>query len=58
MALRQTPHPPPLTQEASRHGIAEHHQMDPLESTDFSSPAWLVAARDYQGEFVSQRLKS
>ncbi len=86
-----------LTQEPSRHGIAEHHQMDKLietlESTDFSSPGWLAAARelhhkiyhhledeeqgvfqlagkvlteaeklslakDYEGEFVSQRLKA
>jgi len=39
-----------MTQEPSRHGIAEHHQMDKLvetlESTDFSSPAWLAAARE------------
>lgn len=86
-----------LTQEPSRHGIAEHHQMDKLveelETTPRSSPAWLVAAkalhhkiyhhledeehgvfqlagkvlgeaeklslaRDYEGEFVSQRLKA
>ena len=85
-----------MTQEPSRHGIAEHHQMDKLvealETTDPSSPAWLAAAkalhhkiyhhledeehsvfqlagkvlgedeklslaRDYEGEFVSQRLK-
>lgn len=86
-----------MTQEPSRHGIAEHHQMDKLvedlETTDLSSPAWLVAAKalhhkiyhhledeehsvfqlagkvlseaeklslakDYEGEFVSQRLKT
>ena len=86
-----------ITQEPSRHGIAEHHQMDKLietlESTDFSSPGWLVTARelhqkiyhhledeekgvfqlagkvlseaqklslakDYEGEFVSQRVKA
>ena len=86
-----------VTQEPSRHGIAEHHQMDKLietlEATDFSSPAWLAAARalhhkihhhledeeqgvfqlagkvlseaqklslakDYEGEFVSQRVKA
>lgn len=86
-----------LTQEPSRHGIAEHHQMDKLveelQTTQRSSPAWLVAAkalhhkiyhhledeehsvfqlagkvlgeaeklslaRDYEGEFVSQRLKA
>lgn len=86
-----------MTQEPSRHGIAEHHQMDKLveqlEATDFSSPAWLATARElhhkiyhhledeeqgvfqlagkvlseaekvslakgYEGEFVSQRIKS
>jgi len=39
-----------ITQEPSRHGIAEHHQMDKLvetlEDTDFSSPGWLAAARE------------
>ena len=38
-----------LTQEPSRHGIAEHHQMDKLiedlQATDFSSPGWLVTAK-------------
>lgn len=86
-----------MTQEPSRHGIAEHHQMDKLveelEATDFSSPAWVASARalrhkiyhhledeeksvfqlagkvlgerekltlakDYEGEFVSQRMKA
>ena len=86
-----------MTQEPSRHGIAEHHQMDKLvetlETTDFSSPGWLVTARalhhkifhhlkdeeqgifqlagkvlseaekislakEYEGEFVSQRTKA
>ena len=85
-----------MTQEPSRHGIAEHHEMDELvetlEQTDFSSPGWLVTAKelhhkiyhhlkdeeqgvfqlagkvlteaeklslakDYEGEFVSQRTK-
>ncbi|MBP6535513.1 MAG: hemerythrin domain-containing protein [Xylophilus sp.] len=85
-----------MTQEPSRHGIAEHHEMDELveklEETDFSSPAWLATAKelhhkiyhhlkdeeqgvfqlagkvlteaekislakDYEGEFVSQRVK-
>jgi len=85
-----------LTQEPSRHGIAEHHQMDKLvetlQGTDPSSPAWLAVAKalrhkiyphledeehsvfqlagkvlgeeekqslalDYEGEFVTQRLK-
>ena len=86
-----------VTQEPSRHGIAEHHQMDKLietlEATDISSPGWLATARelhhkihhhledeeqgvfqlagkvlseaqklslakDYEGEFVSQRVKA
>ena len=86
-----------ITQEPSRHGIAEHHQMDKLietlEETDFSSPGWVATARelrhkiyhhledeeksvfqlagkvlseaeklslakDYEGEFVSQRVKA
>ena len=86
-----------MTQEPSRHGIAEHHEMDELveklEETDFSSPAWLATAKelhhkiyhhlkdeeqgvfqlagkvlteaeklslakDYEGEFVSQRTKA
>jgi Hemerythrin HHE cation binding domain len=86
-----------MTQEPSRHGIAEHHEMDELvetlEETDYSSPRWLVVAKalhhkiyhhledeeqgifqlagkvltdaqklslakDYEGEFVSQRIKA
>jgi hemerythrin superfamily protein len=39
-----------MTQEPSRHGIAEHHEMDKLveqlEATDFSSPGWLAAAKE------------
>ena len=39
-----------MTQEPSRHGIAEHHEMDELveklEETDFSSPAWLAMAKE------------
>ena len=39
-----------LTQEPSRHGIAEHHQMDKLvetlDSTERSSPAWLATAKE------------
>lgn len=85
-----------MTQEPSRHGIAEHHEMDELveklEETELSSPGWLTAAKalrhkiyhhlqdeeqgifqlagkvlsdvekqsladDYEGEFMSQRLK-
>ncbi|WP_438764311.1 hemerythrin domain-containing protein [Kushneria sp. TE3] len=38
--------------EKSRHGIAEHHEMDEvieqMESTDFSSPAWLGYAKKLQ----------
>ena len=41
-----------MTQEPSRHGIAEHHEMDELveklTSTDFSSPAWLALAKALQ----------
>lgn len=86
-----------MTQEPSRHGIAEHHEMDKLveklEQTDFSSPAWIAVAKelhhkvyhhledeeqgvfqlagkvlteaeklslakDYEGEFLSQRVKA
>lgn len=39
-----------ITQEPSRHGIAEHHQMDKLveqlEETAFSSPGWLTTAKE------------
>lgn len=39
-----------MTQEPSRHGIAEHHEMDELvktlEKTDYSSPAWLATAKE------------
>ncbi|MEO2104379.1 MAG: hemerythrin domain-containing protein [Actinomycetota bacterium] len=38
-----------LTQEKSRHSVAEHHEMDELveelESTDMSSPGWIATAR-------------
>ncbi len=38
-----------MTQEPSRHGIAEHHEMDELveklEETELSSPGWLVTAK-------------
>lgn len=38
-----------MTQEPSRHGIAEHHDMDELveklEDTELSSPGWLIAAK-------------
>ena len=39
-----------MTQEPSRHGIAEHHEMDELveklEEIEFSSPAWLKVAKE------------
>ncbi len=39
-----------MTQEPSRHGIAEHHEMDELveklEGTDFSSPSWIAIAKE------------
>ena len=39
-----------LTQGKSRHGIAEHHEMDELveklEETDMSSPQWLPIAKE------------
>ena len=86
-----------MTQEPSRHGIAEHHAMDKLVEklgeTNFSSPAWIAVAKelhhkvyhhledeeqgifqlagkvlteaeklslakDYEGEFMSQRVKA
>ena len=86
-----------MTQEPSRHGIAEHHEMDELveklEATAFSSSSWIVIAKalqhkvhhhlndeeqgifqlagkvlseaeklslakGYEGEFLSQRIKT
>jgi len=41
-----------LTQEKSRHSIAEHHQIDKfidtLDNTDHSSPEWLKTAKELQ----------
>ena len=41
-----------MTQEKSRHSIAEHHEMDEmiekLEKTEYSSSAWLVEAKNLQ----------
>ena len=41
-----------MTQDLSRHGIAEHHEMDELveklENTDMSSAAWLSAAKELE----------
>lgn len=38
-----------MTQDLSRHGIAEHHEMDELveelEQTDMSSSGWLITAK-------------
>ncbi len=38
-----------LTQEKSRHSVAEHHELDELvkdlEDTDYSSPGWLTTAK-------------
>lgn len=38
-----------LTQEKSRHSVAEHHELDELvaelEETDYSSPGWLATAK-------------
>lgn len=43
-----------LTQEKSRHSVAEHHEMDEmieeLESTDMSSPHWLAVAKKLQDQ--------
>lgn len=40
------------TQDKARHGIAEHHEIDELieelESTEYSSSAWLKIAKDLQ----------
>ena len=48
------------TVDASRHAIAEHHQMDEmvedLEKLDYSAPAWLVAAKKLS-EKVHHHLK-
>lgn len=39
-----------LTQEKSRHSVAEHHEIDEmleqLEETDYSSPGWLAEAKN------------
>lgn len=38
-----------LTQEKARHSVAEHHEIDEqletLDATDYTSPAWLTQAR-------------
>lgn len=38
-----------MTQEKSRHSVAEHHELDELieqlEKTEYSSPSWLTIAR-------------
>ena len=41
-----------MTLEKSRHGVAEHHEIDEmiakLEETDYSSSGWLVEAKNLQ----------
>ena len=41
-----------LTIKKSRHSVAEHHEIDEmiakLEETDYSSPGWLVEAKNLQ----------
>ena len=41
-----------MTQEKSRHSVAEHHEIDELikslKETDYSSPGWLVEAKKLQ----------
>lgn len=41
-----------MTLEKSRHSVAEHHEIDEmiekLEETDYSSPGWLVEAKNLQ----------
>ncbi|MDA3921494.1 MAG: hemerythrin domain-containing protein [Salinisphaera sp.] len=40
------------SQEKARHSVAEHHEIDELiealEKTDYSSPGWLVAAKQLE----------
>jgi hemerythrin-like domain-containing protein len=49
-----------LTQDAARHGIAEHHELDELveqlEEDDYSSPGWLVGAKALK-EKIEHHLK-
>ncbi|MDH2373620.1 hemerythrin domain-containing protein [Cobetia sp. 3AK] len=41
-----------MTQEKARHSVAEHHEIDELveklETTDYSSPGWLAAAKQLE----------
>lgn len=45
-----------MTQEHSRHGIAEHHQLDKfieqLDATAMDSPQWLKIAKDLQHKLL------
>jgi len=45
-----------MTQEKSRHSIAEHHQLDEfieqLDSTPMDSPQWLKIAKDLQHKLL------
>lgn len=49
-----------LTQDAARHGIAEHHELDELVEKlvedDYSSPGWLATARQLK-EKIEHHLK-
>ena len=48
-----------LTQDKSRHSVAEHHEIDELieklETTDFSSPGWVAHAKKLH-ELVNHHL--
>lgn len=45
-----------LTQDKARHSVAEHHELEELledlEETDYSSPGWLVTARELHERLV------
>lgn len=45
-----------LTQEKSRHSVAEHHEMDELleelDTADMSSPAWLATAKTLREKVI------
>ena len=45
-----------MTQEKSRHSVAEHHELDEiiekLEQTDYSSSAWLVEAKNLHHRLI------
>jgi len=45
-----------LTAQHARHSVAEHHELDELietlESTEYSSPAWLVKAKQLEEKLI------